>query len=421
LPKGTRDFKFNEEILRQRIIATIKKIFELHGFLPLETPILERFEILKAKYAGGAEILKEVFKLRDQGGRILGLRYDLTVPLARFIAINPTVKLPFKRYQFGPVFRDGPIRTGRYRQFYQFDGDIIGVKNILAEVELINIVKEVFKTLGIDVVVKVNNRKLLSSILKYSGVKEKYIEKTILAVDKLEKIGKKGVEKELKAIGLENRVIKKLFWFLNKKGKDLIRILKDLMPENEGLKEIDSLFKYIKEKDVIFDASLARGLVYYTGTIFEVFDKEGRIKSSLAAGGRYDEMIGKFVQKNMEFPAVGVSFGIDVIFDLLRKNLPKLSIDVLVIPIKEYKEALEIAKKLRKNGINTDFALSERSLSKNLEYANSLGIPYVIFVGKKELEKGKIKLKNMLDGEERLITLEKAINILKKNRNISGS
>ena len=417
LPKGTRDFNPELKIVRDKIVETLKNVYELYGFSPLETPIIERYETLSSKYAGGSEILKEIFKLKDQGNRELGLRYDLTVPLCRVIGMNPTIKLPFKRYQFGDVFRDGPIKKGRYRVFTQADADIVGCKEMTAETEIINLTLGVFERLNLDIIIKINNRKILNGILEYAGIKKEK-EEVILSIDKLDKFGKDIVKKELKEKKVPEESTKKIFDVISIKNSfnEKIKILKDKLKDNEGINEVEKLFGLIENKNNIeFDLSLARGLSYYTGTVFEVFLKNSEFKSSLAAGGRYDEIIGSFLNSKQEYRAVGISFGLDVLMDVINiKEKKKTVAQVYIIPIQTFKESLRIADKLRKKGIKTDIDLMGKGISKNLNYANAMQIPYVIFVGEDELRQNKVKLKDMKKGKEDLLNLEEAYNIIIK-------
>lgn len=419
--KGVRDFAPEVKIARQEIVETLKSAFELFGFNPLETPILERYDVMSSKYAGGAEILKETFKLTDQGKRELALRYDLTVPFCRFVGMNPNIKMPFKRYQIGRVFRDGPIKLGRYREFWQCDVDVVGCKKMTADAELIALTDFALKEIGFDFVIRINNRKLLNGIIKEIGVKEKDTESVILTIDKLEKIEKKDVEKELKEKGLNQGQIKQLFMIL---GKNNFADLKKIINNNEGkegISELEEVFEYIKEmniKTAEFDSSLARGLAYYTGTIFEAYLKKSTIKSSIAAGGRYDRMIQEFLQSKQEYPAVGISFGLDVITDAIKagrkekakeKEAKKSIVQVYIVPIGTQKKCFAILNKLRQVGIKADMDLMERGPSKNLNYANAYNIPYVAFVGENELKKGKIKLKDMSSGKEDMLSIDGVI------------
>ena len=401
--KGTRDLIPKEALFKEKIISKLKKIFELYGYSPLETPILERYDTLSAKYAGGSEILKETFKLKDQGKRELGLRYDLTVPFARFVGMNPNIKLPFKRYQIGPVFRDGPIKLGRFREFYQCDADVVGTESIMAESELINLASRFFKELNQDIIIKVNSIKILKSIMNYLEIEKDKQGKVILTIDKKEKISDEELKKELKAI-IKNKA-DKVLEIINKNN---LNYLKTILKDNDGINEIEELLKLTKAQ---FDVSLARGLSYYTGTIFEVYLRNSKIKSSVAAGGRYDNMIQNFLESSNKYPAVGISFGIDVILESLEKPEKETTTEIYIIPINKQKESFEIAEKLRENGLNVDMDLIGRGISKNLDYANKLRIPYVIFIGEEELKKDKLKLRNMKTGEESLLSLN---DILKK-------
>ena len=401
--KGTRDLIPKEALFKDEIISKLKKTFELYGYSPLETPILERYETLSAKYAGGSEILKETFRLKDQGKRELGLRYDLTVPFARFIGMNPNTKLPFKRYQIGPVFRDGPIKLGRLMEFYQCDADVVGTESIMAESELINLASRFFKEINQEITIKVNSIKILKSIMNYLEIEKDKQGKVILTIDKKEKISDGELRKELKTI-IKNKA-DKVLEIINKND---LSYLKKILKDNDGINEIEELLRLTKAQ---FDVSLARGLSYYTGTIFEVYLRNSNIKSSVAAGGRYDNMIQNFLESGNKYPAVGISFGIDVILESLEKPEKETTTEIYIIPINKQKESFETAEKLRGNGLKVDMDLIGRGISKNLDYANKLRIPYVIFIGEEELKKDKLKLRNMKTGEESLLSLN---DILKK-------
>ncbi len=421
LPKGTRDFSPEEKILRDRIVNTLKEVFELYGYAPLETPILERFDVLSSKYAGGAGILKETFRLKDQGERELGLRYDLTVPLCRFIAMNPNIKMPFKRYQVGEVFRDGPVASARYRQFTQCDVDIVGSSSMATDAEIIALILKAFSKLELDITIKFNSRKLLNEILDYCGIEKEKQDAVILSIDKLEKFGAGLVKSELKAQKADEPKIEKIISIISLSGSNENKLsqLKNLLKNSEGLKEIEEVLRFLKNMglEADFDPSLARGLSYYTGTVTETFIKNSSVKSAICAGGRYDDIIGSFLGKGF-YPAVGVSFGVDRIYDALlekQESRKKTNTKIYVIPIKTIDESIEIVQKLRDAGINADIDLTERGPSKNLEYANSLGIPFVAFIGKKELAENKIKLRDMESGKEELINIEEAVKILKQD------
>ncbi|MFH1181978.1 MAG: histidine--tRNA ligase [Candidatus Woesearchaeota archaeon] len=415
--KGTKDVAGQDAILKEKIVSALKEVFSLYGYSPLETPIIEKLDVLTSKYGGGEEILKETFKLQDQGKRDLGLRYDLTVPMARFIAMNPGLKMPFKRYQIGEVFRDGPIKLGRYRQFTQCDVDIVGIKGMAADAEMIFIAKDAFAKLKLPVVIKVNSRKLLNAIMDYAGIPAEKQEAAILAVDKLDKIGESSVKKELAGKGISAEAARKLFSALKTEGSNSEKLAKvsKLVKNQEGIEDLKELFSIVTSE---FEPSLARGLSYYTGTVFEVFLKNSGIKSAVAAGGRYDRMIGQLIESKQDYPAVGISFGVDVIADGLKEkgvSFGETTTRAFVIPIKAFKDAIGVSEKLRNAGINTDMELAGRNVGKALEYANKLQIPFTIFVGEQEVKAGKIKLRIMKSGSEFLTTLEEAIELIKRS------
>ncbi|MFH1669442.1 MAG: histidine--tRNA ligase [Candidatus Woesearchaeota archaeon] len=415
--RGTRDFPPEEKIIRQKLIDTLRNTFELYGFSPLETPIIERTEVLSAKYAGGAEILKETFNFKDQGNRDLTLRYDLTVPLARFIGMNPTVKMPFKRYAIGRVFRDGPIKTGRYREFWQCDVDIVGTKSMLAESQLIQIAQKFFDLTGLDVNININSRKILDGMMEAAGVPEDRRTEVVLEIDKLKKVGLEAVKREIEKKGIPEEVITKLMEILAVSGSNQEKLakIKELVQNEigfEGLAEIEELLSYVDNKNVVFNPALARGLSYYTGPVFEVFLKDETLfGNSLSAGGRWDKMIGDFLGSKKEFPATGISFGIEpitAVLGLMKKegDAVKTVTRLYVVPIQTVKECITICEQLRAFRINTDMDLSGRGVSKNLDYVNKMGIPYALFVGEDEIKQGKFKLKDMKSGEEELLSVE---------------
>lgn len=427
LPKGTQDIKPEEKILRDEVVGTLKRVFERYGFSPLETPIIERYETLSAKYGGGSEILKETFRLKDRGGRSLGLRFDLTIPLARFVGMNPNLKMPFKRYQIGLTYRDGPIKLGRLREFYQCDVDTVGTENMLADAEMIKLTLDIIKELGLEGYVEVNNRKLLNGILEYADVDKNKRLDAIIIIDKLKKVGIGEVKKELRKIGLSKESIKRIDAVLGISDdynyKKILKKLKKIIKNKigvEGIKELEELFSYFGKneiRNIKLNISLARGLAYYTGPVFEAFLKKSLIKSAIAGGGRYDEMIGLYLGGRKKIPATGISLGLEPIIEaikLKRKIVKKTNTKVYVIPIKTLKESLKVIKTLRRNNINSDIDLVGRGISKNLSYANSLNIPFVIIIGKEETKNKKIKLRNMKTGRERLLTIKEVVKLLKK-------
>jgi histidyl-tRNA synthetase len=417
--KGTKDFYGEEAILRNQIKDNLRIIFERYGFLPLETPILEKLDLLTFK--GGDEISKEIFQLTDQGKRNLGIRFDQTVPMTRYVAMNAqTLKLPFKRYEIGPVFRDGPtqIEKGRYRVFTQCDVDVVGVASMSAEAEILALARDVFQSLNLgEVSICINNRKLLEGVMDCAKVPKEMRLKTIATIDKRDKIGLEGVALDL-ATSSENG---SLFDYTT-----LVESVRTLSSNDEtlghaadfaaiseqgkeGLAEIKQVLEFAKALDipfVQFEPSLARGLTYYTGTTFEVFLKDKNVFSSaITAGGRYDKMIGSYLNEQREFPAVGISFGLERIVQVMQgknQNTRKSVVDLYVIPIgNTQSQSFEIANGFRQIGLNVDMDLLSRNPKKNIQYADSQGIPYVCFVGPKELSEGIIKVKNMTTGEEK--------------------
>jgi histidyl-tRNA synthetase len=358
---------------------------------------------LSAKYSGGEEILKETFKLTDQGGRQLGLRYDLTVPLARFVGMNPTIKRPFKRYQIGTVYRDGPIKKGRTREFYQCDADIVGSSSPLADAECVQLALDVFEKLGIDVEVKINNRKVLYELAQAAEIPEELTEAAILSLDKLEKIGPDGVLREMIERGIARVSAER---FLSG-AQD-----REALKKGEGYRELEPVLSALQDPRVVWTPSLARGLSYYTGTIYEVYAKNSSVTGSLAAGGRYDNMIGQFLGGSEKIPAVGISFGLEPILEVLKEKHPnrimrKTVTQVYVIPFKTLlAEGRAICQQLRRAGIKTDMDFSAKGISDGLKYANAYEIPFVVIVGPDEVAAGKVKLRDMRSGEEKLLTVD---------------
>ncbi|UCG95381.1 MAG: histidine--tRNA ligase [archaeon] len=410
--KGTRDFLPEEKILRQSILDVLRKAFEEFGFSPLETPAIETWEIATKKGSSDSttDVYREIYRFKDQGERELTLRYELTFPLARVIAANPQIPKPFKRYQIGKVWRDGPVKTGRYREFWQCDVDTVGSASLTADAEILAMYTKIFKELGLKVVIKINTIKFLDNVLSYAGVPPEKRNAILISLDKLEKIGLEEVVKDAKERGISENEIREVY-----------KIIKDIDPENpdidndgikEGLEDITELSRLaisMGAKNIYFVPTLTRGLTYYTGPIFEVFLKSGALSSSLAGGGRWDNMISDFMGSKEKVPATGTSFGLDTIYDamLLEGKLEKQKTvtDVFVIPIKTKEYCLGVVRELRELGINADMDIMDRSISKNLSYANSLGIPYCIIVGHEELMKKVVKLRDMKSGEERLISL----------------
>ena len=405
--KGTYDYLPNEQRIRNFINETLKEIFEKYGYQPLETPIICYYDLLAGKYDESNDLLNEIYKLTDQGKRKLGLRYDLTVPFAKCITITKDLRLPFKRYEIGKVFRDGPVKTGRDREFIQCDVDVVGIQGQMIEAELISLFIEGYNKLGIDVIVKYNSRNLMSGLIIEQGISSDLVSNVITIIDKLDKIKEEELLKEFNNLNINNE-----------KANNLLNIFKlDLNQLNEkyqntnnelikkGLSELNELESYIKEyKDNIkFVATLARGQEYYTGNVFEVYSKNNELSCSLGGGGRYDNMITDFIGDGNKYPAVGISFGLSTIYEILKnkeqfKN--RSLIDIYIIPMNTKKESLVLANKLRNLGYKVDIEMNDKKLKKSFEYANKENIPYVIVLGEDEIKNNYFNIKNMETGEQ---------------------
>lgn len=420
--KGTQDFLPEEQIIRNKITNTLREVFESYGYLPLETPILCYYDLLASKYAGGAEILKEVYSLRDQGDRHVGLRYDLTVPFSKVLGINKGLILPFKRYEIGKVFRDGPVKLGRAREFYQCDVDACGLESPYAEVEYFTMSKEVFKKFGIDIEIRYNNRKFLSGILEYSGVKKENISKFITSVDKLDKQSREDIEKEL-IVHTEQSVIDKVFEYFDYSLEELEKELEntDIEILKSGLEELSKLNSLINDlglDDVcVFTPFLARGLEIYTGGVWEIFDRSGEFKSALGGGGRYDDIITKFLNNGEIYPAIGMSFGLEPIFELLKnKSFADVDkYDVYVYEFDNSKYLFEVSTLLRKAGYKVLTELNNIKLKKAMNIANRENIKKVIIIGEDEIKQNSVMLKNMITGEQELVKMDELVNKIKES------
>ena len=380
--KGTSDSLPNKEIIKRRVVNILTDTFEKYGYLPLDSSILCYYDLLASKYAGGSEILKEVYTLNDQGDRELGLRYDLTVPFAKVISmnVNKNISLPFKRYEIGKVFRDGPVKSGRAREFYQCDVDVCGIEGSYIEAEMLEMTVSCYKKLGIDIYIEINNRKLLQGLISAAGIDDDIINKVILSVDKLAKIGENGVREELKEFDISSDKLDKLFGYFKLSINDIAKLSIDNDMFVQGRNEISELFDYIDKLGLTeckFTPYLARGLEIYTGTIWEVFDKRQRLTCALGGGGRYDKIITNFIDDGNNYPAVGISFGIVPICEILENDYDESLYDVLVIPMNTNIECLKFASKLRSNGIKVLIEMKSKKLGKILEKADKNNIPYV--------------------------------------------
>lgn len=312
--RGTQDFLPEQEVVRRKIRRTLEDTFILYGCKPLETPILNYTELMASKYAGGAEILQEMYTLTDRGERDLALRYDLTIPFAKVVAMNPHLAMPFKRYEIGKVFRDGPIKAGRFREFTQCDVDIVGVQSQIAEAELMMMAVDAFEKLDVSIQIQYNNRKLLYGLLQVFEVPAQVMNRVILILDKMEKVDRATLVKELTELALTTDSLTKIEQFLN--AEPTLAYFESYRTENDfvaqGMTEVQELMGYLQalqiEQYCIFNPFLARGLEIYTGTIYELFLADGAIKSSIGSGGRYDNAIGGLLGTDESLATVGISF-----------------------------------------------------------------------------------------------------------------
>ncbi len=444
IPKGTRDFLPQVMVKRNYIFNTIKKSFVKYGFLPIETPCMENTATLMGKY--GEEGDKLIFKIVNSGDFLSGanekalqeknsnallssisekaLRYDLTVPFARFVVQHQNeISFPFKRYQIQPVWRADRPQKGRYREFYQCDADVVGSDSLLYEIELVQLFDEVLSNLGLtDVTIKINNRKILSGIAEITGQSDKIVDITV-AIDKLDKIGEEGVVKELLEKNIPTSTIEIIRPLFSMKGSndDVLMSIQNMLSASEiGLKGVEEL-RYVldaikslglRNAQLEFDVTLARGLNYYTGAIFEV--KANNVQmGSICGGGRYDDLTGIFGLKNLS--GVGISFGADRIYDVMDElNLfPAFSDETTQILLINFgvddMKALNILKEIREKGVNAELYPENAKLAKQMKYADSKNIPYVLFLGEEELTSGQLKLKNMASGEQVNVSVEEVI------------
>lgn len=448
IPKGTRDFSPVEMAKRNYIFNTIKDVFLLYGFQQIETPSMENLSTLMGKY--GEEGDKLLFKilnsgdfLRDASDEMLqnrdclhltnklcekGLRYDLTVPFARYVVQHRAeLQFPFKRYQIQPVWRADRPQKGRYREFYQCDADVVGSDSLVNELELISLIDEVFSRFGINITIKVNNRKVLSGVAEVIGAPEKIVDITV-AIDKIDKIGLENVNAELREKGITDEAIATLQPLLQLAGSnnEKLQTLETLLATSEvGMKGIEELRYVLGHVDALhmkatteLDVSLARGLNYYTGTILEVKANDV-VMGSITGGGRYDNLTGVFGLDGVS--GVGISFGADRIFDVLNMlNLYPVEITSSTKVFftnfgeNEATVALNYAMQLRKSGISAEIYPTSAKMKKQMGYANDKNIPFVAIVGESELEQGVVTLKDMTTGEQQQLTIEAVIEKLKK-------
>lgn len=425
--KGGYDFLPREQIIRNYINNTLKETFAEYGYLPIETPILCYYDILAGKYDENNDILKEIYKLKDQGNRSLGLRYDLTVPFAKFIALNKNeLKLPFKRYEINKVFRDGPVKVGRDREFTQCDVDVVGLTGQLIEAELLSLYIKAFTKLNININIKYNSRNLMRGLIKSCNIKEKLISKVITIIDKIDKLSKEEFITELTNLNISLNQANQILDIFNYSLEDLNKIYKNNKIEEItiGLQELNQLEEYLSKLNITsyctFQPSLARGQDYYTGNVFEVYESTGKLNCAIGGGGRYDQMITDFINDGNTYPAVGISFGLTSIFELLKDNqtLTNTSpIDIYIIPMNTEIESLKLANNLRDLNYKVDFDMTSKKMKKSLDYCNKENIPYVIILGEDEIKNNSFKLKDMNNKTEYLIKfteLNKIKEIIKK-------
>jgi len=448
IPSGTRDFSPVEMLNRNYIFDTIKSVFKLYGYLPIETPAMENLSTLLGKY--GEEGDKLLFKILNSGDFSAkvdekdwneknsnklathlcekGLRYDLTVPFARYVVQNRNdITFPFKRYQIQPVWRADRPQKGRYREFYQCDVDVIGSSSLLNEVELVAITDNIFGKLNINVVVKLNNRKILTGIAEIIGEKDKIVDITV-AIDKLDKIGLEKVNEELLGKGIPENAVQQLQPIIllsgtnEEKLEKLKVILKDSQIGLTGIEEMQTVLQNVNtlqiKTEVELDLTLARGLNYYTGTIIEVKAKDAQI-GSISGGGRYDDLTGIFGLPNVS--GVGISFGADRIYDvMLQLNLfPTENTTSTVIMFanfgaKEASYCLSLLQAVRRVGISAELYPDDAKIKKQMEYANKKAIKYVALIGETEMSEKQIQLKNMFTGEQSKVTIEQLIDELQQ-------
>jgi len=419
----------NEQILFNQMMDKIRMSYESFGFLPIDTPIIELAEVLLAKAGGETE--KQIYEFK-KGETPLALRFDLTVPLAKYIALNyGNLSFPFRRYQIGKVYRGERPQKGRFREFYQCDIDVIGdgELSLINDAEMPRIIYSTVRNLGFeDFTIYINNRKILNGLFTELNLSDLSVD-IMRIIDKLDKIGEENVRLELRKLEIIEEKIDKIFEFLNIKGtnNEIVEALRKLKIENElfnlGLEELETVVKYVKifevpDENFKINLTIARGLDYYTGTVYETFLNEYREIGSICSGGRYDNLSDYYTDKKM--PGVGVSIGLTRLFYILNElgliKADKKSIsDVLILPAEEKNiaKSIEISNDLRENKINVQVYLNDKKLKAKFKYANKLEVPYAIVVGEEEEKTGKYALKNMETGEQEVLTIEEIVEKIK--------
>ena len=425
---GFMELKPNEQILFDQIKEKIEESYKRFGFLPLDTPILELSEVLLAKAGGETE--KQIYRFTR--GDDLAMRFDLTVPLAKYVSKNyGELQFPFRRYQIGKVYRGERPQKGRFREFYQADIDIIGdgELSIMNDAEIPSIIYTTFKSLGFDdFTIRINNRKILNGLFEYLNIVELSTE-IMRIIDKLEKIGKENVKLELLKLNIEEEIVDKILKFISISGnnEEKIEALEKLNIKNEvfekGLFELKEVVKYIRlfgvpEENFSIDLTIARGLDYYTGTVYETFLDNYREIGSVCSGGRYDNLAENYTDKSL--PGVGIAIGVTRLFDqlndlkLIKTEKESIS-DVLVISTSDdVSECLPIANTFRKEGINTEVYMNDKKMKAKFKYADKLKIPYVAIIGEDAVKENKVSLKNLVTGKQDTINIQEAVEILKE-------
>ncbi len=421
--KGMRDYDTDDMLIRRNVVAMVEKIFEKRGFVPIETPALEKWDVLAGKDAGGRDIIEQTFNFLDQGERRIGLRYDLTVPLVRYVSERSNIGFPFKRYQYGRVWRYEETRKGRYREFYQFDIDVVGAQSVAADAECIATIVDALGEIGVGrFKILISNRKIVEGVLNFLGIKsKKQIEGAMRTIDKIEKLSSVQLYAEFKRYGIERVQAGEILNALSRKGKpaEVIRTMLKEFPDNdkvlEGIGEFEKLVDYLDAYGVtskcVFDLSLVRGLGYYTGCVFEArLDAGG---DSIAGGGRYDKVIGSLVSR--EIPAVGFSLGIERILNILKEK------DYVKRPVCDYFvvcagdemkfSAIKIAEALRAEGMIVETDLMGRNFSNQMKYANRIGAKKVVIAGQKEMAQGKVVVRDMIKGKETIVEVERILGV----------
>lgn len=416
--KGVFDFLPKEQLIRNRIIDTLKIEFEKYNYLPAETTILNNYNLLAWKYNDDAEILKEMYTLTDQKERDLGLRYDLTIPFCKIIANQKEKRLPFKRYEIGKVFRNGPVKVGRNREFTQCDVDVVGIDGRFIEVEQMQLVIDVFNKLGIDIEIRYNNRLLMNGLLKEYGIEESSFASVIGVIDKVNKLTKEELAKEFSDLGIKNS--DGLYSLFSKSINEYNEIYSNTSNESirEGLSQINEIENYIDllgiRSNVVFTPSLARGLGIYTGIVFEFFDKEERMTCSLGGGGRYDNIITDFIDDGNKYPAIGLSFGLEPIYTILKQDIMEsLKPCCYIVPLDTEIDCLTLARKIRQNGISVCVEMNKRKLKRCFEYAEKENYRYIVIVGSNEVANNKYSVKDLLTKEQYEFNLSELIIYIK--------